>query len=76
MISPIPSDRRRELRHFPLDHAPGLLWCVVSRTQPGTPGGDHHCMPGRNSVAQRSPDRFSVRHHNWSCHFKPKIIKS
>ncbi len=64
MISTKPSDCRRELWHFPLDHCPGLLWGVVSRMQPGAPGGDHYCMACRNGIAQRSADRVSIGHYN------------
>ena len=37
MISAVPSDRRRELRNLPLDHAPGLLGGVVSGLSPVPP---------------------------------------
>jgi hypothetical protein len=75
MISSVPGYRRRKMRNLALDHSPGLLWCMVARTQPSAAGSDHHGMPGRHCIAQRSTDFVSIGHHDRTRNRKIKIFK-
>jgi hypothetical protein len=75
MISSVTGDRRRKVWNLPLDHSPGLLRCVVTRTQPSAAGGDHDSVSSRYGIAQRRTDRVAVGHHDRTRNRETKIFK-